>query len=49
MRIYKMSFVTAIAAATLTLGCATAQKRPTAPAISMRGTADAVIHISGLS
>lgn len=49
MRCYKMSFVAGIAAAILTPGCATAQKTPTAPGISMRGTANAVIYIRGLS
>ena len=49
MKLPQLSFVAAIASATFTIGCATTGTTATAPPVSMRGTADAVIHISGLS
>ncbi len=49
MKLQGLSFVAAIAAVSLTVGCATTGKTATAPGNSMRGMADAVIHISGLS
>ena len=49
MKPQQLSLVAAIAAATLTIGCATTGKTATAPPVSMQGNADAVIQISGLS
>jgi hypothetical protein len=49
MNLQRWSFMSAIAVATFAVGCA-APGRPTiAPPVAMQGTADAVIHISGLS
>lgn len=49
MKLQQLFFVATIAAATFTIGCATTGTIATAPPVSMRGTADAVIHINGLS
>ena len=44
-----MARIVAIATATLAVGCATTGKTASAPPITMRPIADAVIHINGLS
>ncbi|MCH7993047.1 MAG: hypothetical protein IIB57_01235 [Planctomycetes bacterium] len=49
MKLRQLSFVAAIAATTFPVGCATTGTTATAPPVSMRGTADAIIHIRGLS
>ena len=49
MKFQQLSFVAAIAAATFTIGCTTTGTTATAPRVAMRGAADAVIHIRGLS
>ncbi len=49
MKLQQLSLMAGFAAATFTIGCATTATSTTAPPASMRGTADAVIHISGLS
>ena len=45
----ELSLVVAVAAVTLAVGCATTGKTAAAALDPARGTADAIIHVSGLS
>ena len=49
MKPRELSLMAAVMAATFTAGCTTPEKTATAPPVSMRTTADAIIHVSGLS
>ena len=49
MKLQESSLVAAVAAACLAVGCASTATTATAPPAAMRGTADAIIHIRGLS
>jgi hypothetical protein len=49
MNLQHLSFLSAVAAATFTVGCATPGKPTNAPTVAMQCTADAVIYISGLT
>lgn len=49
MKLQELSFVAAIAAMTITVGCATTGKTATVPTVAVPGTADAIIYIRGLS
>ena len=44
-----MAGIVAVATGTLAVGCATTGKTASAPPLTMRPIADAVIHINGLS
>ena len=49
MKLQHLSFVAAIATVSFSIGCATSGRTATAPTVAMFETADAIIHISGLS
>lgn len=51
MNLQQLSFLSAIAVATFSVGCAAPEKPSTASPVTVQGTADAdaVIYISGLS
>lgn len=49
MKFQQLSLVAVIATVTFSIGCATSGRTSMTPTVAMPGTADATIHISGLS